>query len=79
MKLGRIAFPWDSITQNVLMWVPWWLSGKESACQCRRHEFDPWVRKILRRRKWKHCSIHTRKIPWIEESSELQPMGLQKH
>ena len=24
----------------------WWLSGKESACQCRRHESDPWVRKI---------------------------------
>ena len=24
---------------------PWWLSGKESACQCRRHSFDPWPRK----------------------------------
>ena len=26
------------------MWFPWWLSGKESACQCkrcRRCEFDP--------------------------------------
>ena len=46
MKLGRIAFPWDSITQNVLVWVPWWLSGEESACQCRRHEFDPWSGKI---------------------------------
>ena len=29
----------------------WWLSGKESTCQCRRHEFSPWVRKILWRRK----------------------------
>ena len=30
-------------------------SGKESACQCRRHkrlEFNPWVRKILWSRKW---------------------------
>ena len=30
-------------------------SGKESACQCtgcRRQEFNPWVRKIPRRRKW---------------------------
>ena len=29
-------------------------SGKESACQCRRHKrhkFDPWVRKIPWRRK----------------------------
>ena len=23
-----------------------WLSGKESACRCRRHRFNPWVRKI---------------------------------
>ena len=26
--------------------LPWWLSGKESACQCRRWGFDPWVREI---------------------------------
>ena len=24
--------------------LPWWLSGKESACQCRRHRFDSWSR-----------------------------------
>ena len=29
-----------------------WLSGKESACQCRRHGFDSWVRKIPWRREW---------------------------
>ena len=26
--------------------LSWWLSGKESTCQCRRHGFDPWVSKI---------------------------------
>ena len=26
--------------------LPWWLSGKESACQCSRHEFDLWSGKI---------------------------------
>ena len=26
--------------------LPWWLSGKESTCQCRRHGFDPWSSKI---------------------------------
>ena len=26
--------------------LPWWLSGKESTCQCRRHGFDPWSEKI---------------------------------
>ena len=25
---------------------PWWLRGKESACQCRRHRFNPWSRKM---------------------------------
>ena len=30
--------------------LPWWLSGKESTCQCRKNEFDPWVRKIPWRR-----------------------------
>ena len=29
-----------------LQGLPWWLSSKESACQCRRHEFNPWSRKI---------------------------------
>ena len=34
--------------------TPRWCSGKESACQCRRckrHRFNPWVVKILWRRK----------------------------
>ena len=26
--------------------LPWRLSGKESACQCRRHGFDPWSGRI---------------------------------
>ena len=26
--------------------LPWWLSGKESAYPCWRHEFDPWSGKI---------------------------------
>ena len=29
-----------------------WLSGKESACQCKRRGFNPCVRKIPWRRKW---------------------------
>ena len=33
------------------LWLPWWLSGKESACQFRRHGFNPWVRKIPWRKK----------------------------
>ena len=32
--------------------LPCWLSLKESASQCRRHGFDPWVEKIPWTRKW---------------------------
>ena len=35
-------------------------SVKEPACQCRRrkrHEFNPWVGKILWRRKWQATSV----------------------
>ena len=37
---------------NHHMGLHWWLSDKESTCQCRRHRFNPWVRKIPWRRKW---------------------------
>ena len=36
---------------------PWQLTGKESTCQCRRLEFDPWVGKIPWRRKWQAASV----------------------
>ena len=37
------------------MWkqrLPWWFSGKESACQCKRWGFNSWVGKIPWRKKW---------------------------
>ena len=37
--------------------LPRWLSGKESACQRRRHGFDQWVWKILWRRKWQPTPV----------------------
>ena len=47
----------ESDTTEQLNWteqgmgLPWWLSGKESACQCRRPRFNPWVGKIPWRRE----------------------------
>jgi len=37
--------------------LPRWLSGKEPTCQCRRLRFDPWIRKISWRRKWKPTPV----------------------
>ena len=34
-----------------------WLSGKESACQCRRCWFHAWVRKIPWSRKWQPAAV----------------------
>ena len=41
----------------VLSGLPQWLNDKESACQCRRHGFNPWTAKILWRREWQHTSV----------------------
>ena len=48
------AFNYDRHRQK--KGLPWWLSGKESACQCRRGWFNPWVRKMTplpRPQRWK--------------------------
>ena len=37
--------------------LPWWVNGEESACQWRRHRFDPWVGKICERGKWKPTPV----------------------
>ena len=40
--------------------LPSGTSGKEPACQCRRHKrhgFDTWVGKILRKRKWQPSPV----------------------
>ena len=34
-----------------------WLSKKESACQCRRCKFNPWVRKIPWRWAWQFTPV----------------------
>ena len=37
--------------------LPWWLSGKESTYQSRRHGFDPWVGNMPWRRKWQPIPV----------------------
>ena len=60
-------------------WLPRCLSGKEFACQFRRHGFYPWVGKIPWSRKWHATpSVFAWEIPWTEEPGKLQSMGLQR-
>ena len=61
-------------------WLPRWLSGKESACQCGRCLFHPWMGKIPWRRKWQHTPIFLpEQIPWTEEARGLQTTGSQRY
>ena len=43
---------WQLLFRTVSYGLPWWLSGEEFACQCRRGRFHPWVRKFPWRREW---------------------------
>ena len=59
--------------------LPWWLSGKKSTCQCRRHGFDPWVGKTPTKKEMAiHSSILVWEIPWTEEPGGLQSTGSQR-
>ena len=46
--------PWSPLPWPRL---PWWLSGRESTCQCRRCGFNPGIRKIPWRRKWQAIPV----------------------
>ena len=59
-KCGQSVQLWGEILRLMKAWLPTWLSGKESACQCRRHKrhkFDPWVRKIPWRKGWQPTPV----------------------
>ena len=58
--------------------LPCWLSGKESACQCKRHSFDPWVGKIPWRRAWHPAQCSSLKNPVDREPGGLQSTGSQR-
>ena len=47
---------WTELIWNQ-RWNPWWLSGKEPACQCKRYGFNPWVGKIPLRRNWQPTPV----------------------
>ena len=52
--------------------LPCWLSGKESACWCRRRRFNPWVETFPWRKEWKSTpGLLFGESPWIEEPGGL--------
>ena len=76
--LGR-----PSLLQGFRPWgLPRWLQGKESACQCRKGQFNPWVENILWRSKWQPTSVffpgksHGQKEPGGQQFMGSQRVGL---
>ena len=67
----------------VMLWswlgLPWWFSGKESACQCKRYGFNPWVGKNPWRRKWYLTPVFlSGKSHGQKEPGGLQSVGSQR-
>ena len=73
--------------------LPMWLSGKESACQCRRCGFNPWVWKIPWSRKWQPTPVflpgkfHGQRslvdcsppgVPWLSASTHAHMCALTR-
>ena len=54
-----------------------WLSGKESACQCRRCKRSLGQEDPLEVGMAAHSSVLAWRLPWREEPTGLQSMGLQ--
>ena len=67
---------------NNTLGLPTWLSGKQSACKCRRCRifgFDPWVKENpLEEEMATHYRILSWRIPWTEEPGGLQSMESQR-
>ena len=60
--------------------LPWWLSGKEPTCQCRRRGFDSLGQEdLLEKEMATHSSILAWKTPWTEEPGGLySPWGCKE-
>ena len=77
--LVHSLFYWAAIYRGptICQGLPrWWLNSKESACQCRRHRFDPldWDYPLEKKMET-HSSNIAWEIPWAKEPGGLQSKG----
>ena len=57
-----------STSKDLWQGLPWWRSGRESACQCRGHGFEPWSGKIP------HAAEQLGPWATITEPARLEPV-----
>ena len=71
---GHEELGWLTEKQQYDSWLPWWLSGRESTCKCKRQEFDPWSG-IPWRRKWQPTPVF---LPIKCFAMDRGPLGLEE-
>jgi len=62
----------------IFLGLPWWLSDKESTCQCRNTGLIPGLGIYPGKENGNHFSILAWKIPWTKEPGGPHSMGSQK-
>ena len=60
----------NDLIHCVYVGLPWWLSGKESSCQRRKHKFNPWPWKIPHAAE--HLSLCTTTVEPVSKTCEPQ-------
>ena len=61
-----------------ITWLPWWVSGKESACNVETRDQSLGQEGSLEKEMTTHSGVLAWEIPWTEEPGGLQSMGSQK-
>ena len=81
-KVILISWPISLCTRQSgvkqMLGLIWWLSGKESTCQCRRCGFDPWVRNIPWRSKRQPAPVFLPGNPMVRGAWQAVVHGVTK-
>ena len=65
----------ERIEIRKVLGIPWWFRGKESACQCRRHRFDPLSKKIPHAsEQLSLCTTTVEPVLWSLGATTAEPM-----
>ena len=66
------------LLKNKIPGLPWWLTGQESTCQCRRHRFSPWSGKIPdAAEQLSQCATNTEPVLQSPGPAVLSPCVLE--
>ena len=74
----RVRHDWVTKHSFCTNWLPWWLSGKESACNAGDLGLIPGLGRSPVGGQGIHSNILVWRIPWTEKTGRLKSIGLQR-